>query len=75
MKTTVKKAFSLWGTYLALIPFICLIIYMFIAVLVTAPGAVANFASGWVVGKFVIFIISALVFAGIGIFLSKNRLE
>jgi len=64
---TLKKALGLWGTYLALIPFICLTIYLFIAVTATAPGAVANCASGWVGGKLIIFVLSALIFAGIAI--------
>ncbi len=69
---TIKKVFGLWGTYLALIPFICLIIYLFIAVTSIAPGAVANFASAWVGGKLAILVISALVFAGLGIVLGKT---
>lgn len=66
-----KKALGLWGTYLTLIPFICMIIYLFIAVMATAPGAVANFAAGWVGGKLIIFVLSALIFAGIGIILGS----
>lgn len=73
MKIIVKKAFGLWGTYLAFIPFICLIIYMFIAVSVTAPGAVVNYVSGWVASKVIITIISALIFVGSGIILGRNR--
>jgi len=69
---TIKKAFGLWGTYLGLIPFICLIICLFILVNSTAPGAVANSVSGWVGDKLAIFVISALVFAGLGIALGKT---
>ncbi|MEA1967745.1 MAG: hypothetical protein U9N77_05960 [Thermodesulfobacteriota bacterium] len=70
---TLKKAMNLWGTYLALIPFVCLTIYLLIAASITAPGAVANSVSGWAVSKLIIFIVSAVIFAGIGILLARTN--
>ena len=75
MISRIKQAFGLWGTYLALIPFIVLIIYLLIAVSATSPGAVANTVSGWVGAKIAISVIAALVFAGLGIILGKNKSE
>lgn len=70
---TLKNSMNLWGTYLALIPFVCLTIYLLITASTTAPGAVANSVSGWVGGKLIIFILSAVIFAGIGILLGRTN--
>ncbi len=61
-----KDKLNTWGTYLALIPFIVLVLYG-IAVISGYPNSGA-----WLAQKIVIFIVSAVVFIGIALLVGKR---
>ncbi len=61
-----KDKLNAWGTWLALIPFIVLVIYG-IAIISGYPNSGA-----WLAQKLVVFIVSAVVFIGIAVLVSKG---
>ncbi len=65
MKDELKRMLGSWGTYLAVIPFIVLLIYGAVAVFSAVKGAVANSVGSWLLSKFLVFVVSAVVLVGV----------
>ena len=71
MKDELKEMLSSWGTYVAVIPFIVLLIYGAVAVSSSVKGAVANSVGSWLSSKFLIFVVSAVVFIGLSALIAR----
>jgi hypothetical protein len=73
MKDELKEMLSSWGTYVAVIPFIVLLIYGAIVVSSAVKGAVANSIGSWLSSKFLIFVVSAVVFIGLSALIARSE--
>jgi len=73
MKYELKEMLSSWGTYVAVIPFIILLIYGAVEVSSAVKGAVANSVGSWLSSKFVIFVVSAVVFIGLSALIARSE--
>ena len=73
MKDELKEMLNSWGTYVAVIPFIVLLIYGAVAVSSSVKGAVANSVGSWLSSKFLIFVVSAVVFIGLSALIARSE--
>jgi len=70
MKEEFKEIANSWGTYLALIPFVVLLVYGVVVVSSSVEGAVS--IGSWISKMFLTLVISAVVFIGLSVFIGRR---
>jgi hypothetical protein len=70
MKEEFKEIANSWGTYLALIPFVVLLVYGVVVVSSSVEGAVS--IGSWISKVFLTLVISAVVFIGLSVFIGRR---